>query len=180
MSPATSFFCDLLKHFANNPETAVAFAALFYAVYEGRLARRHDRMSVRPILGFEICVGVLSPQLVIKLYNHGAGSAIVKSFDVYFDNSKQDAQNPNMWPDIAAKLSLQKIDEGATAGGMSYVAGDRIAPLSSEILFERALTGEESVHTIDLRVADEQLRRIKIELEYESIYEERYSIVYPP
>jgi hypothetical protein len=59
----------------------IAVAALLVAVWQGVVARRHNRISVTPHLRLDSFMGKLP--LSIVLSNRGVGPAIVKDIAIY-------------------------------------------------------------------------------------------------
>ena len=62
----------------------IALSALFVAVLQGYLARKHNRLSVKPHLEV-IRNSFPSEPVSIVLKNHGTGPAIIKKIRVYVD-----------------------------------------------------------------------------------------------
>jgi hypothetical protein len=72
----------------------VALLAIWYALRQESVARRHDRLSVMPLLDipFNYAVEAIHPDrpqlhchVVLSLGNHGLGTAIIKKYEVYVD-----------------------------------------------------------------------------------------------
>ncbi len=137
---------------------AVALAALCVAVYEGWRARRHDRLSVRPLLEMEKQFDKKAWWLLLR--NVGLGPAIIKSFDLSVDGSAV-----LDWQAVGERLGIPFYFEYASfhkdhampEGGNAY-----LIHLSGE-------SDSESNRTI----LDAAICRLSVQISYVSMYGER-------
>ncbi len=78
----------------------VALVALGAAIFEGRATRRHNRLSVRPLLRIDYA------ETGITLHNTGAGPAILNTFEVFVDGEEVECEIDDL-PAIAAAETLE-------------------------------------------------------------------------
>ena len=145
----------------------VAIIALIVSVWQGYETRRHNRLSVKPFLTFTKNFNpsntddpnVPSYQLTIK--NSGTGPAIIKSFTLSYQNKViEKSTDFNLWQSVlnqAAEKDL-KIYQAA-----SYDSGDVI-----EIGLSKSI--------IKINYSEPSLRKVKLRIVYQSIYEEEFEI----
>ena len=139
----------------------VACLALFVTVRHGKETRRHNRLSLRPHLVFEIDSRVDSGGLIISLHNHGVGPAFLKGVEYSLDGKQYEITKLDDWNPILQALSI--------SSKASVIVLDPHAAIPSndvkEILnFDVMVSREE---------AREEIRRLDIKLIYESAYEEK-------
>lgn len=135
----------------------IALMALFISLWQGFEQRRHNRYSVRPLLTYDINSYNLTKS--IRLSNDGLGPALIKRFVLEIDGEKLDAEDGNPWKQVVEKRGLQgKFSEMYYFSEGTTMKADR-----SMNLFTWKL---DSVQQLD----------ISILIEYNSIYEEEFSI----
>lgn len=91
----------------------VSVGALGVSILDAKAARLHDRLSVRPILGFQL-VGVPVEDWSepgIHLVNNGNGVALIESLTVYVDGKPVQPAEPSAGLVEAARaLGLENLD----------------------------------------------------------------------
>ncbi len=80
----------------------VALSALVVAVWQGWLARRHNKLSVQPLLHFN--VSNLNG-LFIKLQSVGLGPAVVKKVIILFNGRRYENPSRDPYPEMFSQLS---------------------------------------------------------------------------
>lgn len=143
----------------------VAGFALLVSLWQGYETRRHNRLSVKPILGFDRnfykdatdSLGGKKYQLVIK--NMGFGPAIIKKFDLYLDNKKLEKEEYSIWNSAIkqGKLGLKLLQASTLSDG------DLIKNSFSKSIIKSTFIKED-------------LKRLNLKIHYQSIYEEDYYI----
>jgi hypothetical protein len=132
-------------------------------VWEGFANRRHNRLSVRPKLIFQIIL-VPGEQIRVSFENQALGPAILRKFELVVDENRRFALHDHSGCKrgfSAAGFGNQKFF------GLSIDPGSCFAPGESHKLIEFSNTNRESYETI-LR----GLTRIKLSIVYESMYGE--------
>jgi hypothetical protein len=144
----------------------IALASLFVAANQAYLARKHNRLSVRPILS--VYRKQFSEQPIeYCVENRGLGPAIVKSFSILIDGNEVKASDGNCVYAATDTLGVDRSDVGGHLIPVNEVitAGQEIVAIrfpraGSDATFHKELLGK--------------LPRMKFLIRYESMYEERY------
>jgi len=142
----------------------IAFCALGLTLWQGYIARRHNIMSVAPLLNSCIVCHVNDP-FKIEISNGGLGPAIIKKFTIYVNDSEFDIGEENLWERI---LTLIGVDVNSVKWvGQSHIEGDPIQAGKSALLLEIKPVNdiEGTINHLD-RVHD----LIKYSIEYECMY----------
>lgn len=148
--------------------TVTAVCALVLSIYEGRQARLHDRLSVRPLLTFQHHKRPDTRELIVK--NKGLGPAILKRLQVFVGGNPVADQQDGGWP--AAFLSV-----GISSGFAEcyYLVGDDILDSGFEkIVLKFDCSGYSKEKLMEL---DQAMALITVNFEYESMYGERSSVL---
>ncbi len=148
----------------------VAVVALVAAIVEGRAARKHNRLSVRPLLRIDCYENE-----GISLHNTGAGPAILQEFLVFADGRQVEATDDSPAALVAAEavglwslLPQPQPDEDQLSAytpdvGDSLMAQERFNLLGINIL---------PVEREDRAAVFAALQRITFRIRYASVYEE--------
>lgn len=133
----------------------IALIAVFISIWQGYEQRRHNRLSVKPILTFDAISH--NNYKSIRLSNDGLGPAIVKRFIISEKGTQFDASEGNPWTEIKQLPNIQYsemyyFDDGATIKPNEHF---------------NLLTWEAD----SIRILD-----IELLIEYESIYEESFEL----
>lgn len=142
----------------------VALASLFVAVNQTSLARRHNRLSVRPL--FAIYRREFNNQpFEYILENHGLGPAIVKELSVCVDDKKIEKSDGNP---IFAALDILNIPHDGVSGHLISVGEAIRVNQEIRLLSVPHTQGD----TAEFEALVSKLNRIKFRVIYASIYEE--------
>lgn len=155
--------------FENNIENITAIAtvliaaiAIFIAIWQIITTRIHNKLSVVPHLLFETIIDEKPNNVNITLKNVGIGPAIIKSYDVYLDGTKQDLIDGSSWLIIVEKAGFKakyifglKLDIDNSAVGVN----EEKQILLIELLKPQKMTEVQKA-----------LKRINIKINYECIY----------
>ncbi len=145
----------------------IALIALGLTIWQARTTQKHNRLSLRPHLMFDVRYDEESPQIHIVLKNSGVGPAYVTDYSVTLDGK----------PYTGSMLELRKCldlpDESNTyGGGFIPAAGDAIQQNESIDCFILKTKGGERDPDFDNEKAHEQVSRLNFIIKYESAYEE--------
>jgi hypothetical protein len=136
----------------------VAVAALLVAVCEGWIARRHDRLSVRPLFEVERQIDTEASKLVLR--NVGLGPAIIKTFKLWVDGFPAAD-----WQEAGEKLGISFYFEHAS------FHKDHAIPQAG---FAYLMTLHGNSDSVTNRVALEAaIHRLRVQVNYVSMYGER-------
>ncbi len=140
----------------------IAIAALYVAIEQARLTRKHNRLSVRPYLAMYRKEFKNHP-IEYVLENRGLGPAIVKKFSVLVDDHKVDAANTNV---VLRALELLSLS-GDGIGGHLLVETDSLGANQSITILQFA----KSKDNPELyRALMDKMPRLKFRIEYQSMY----------
>ena len=104
--------------------TVIALSAFGVALWQGYVTRKHNRLSVKPMLHFDI--GMIEDDFVLKLTNSGIGPAVIWDWNVKF-SEKTIGDNPDQ---IAINL-FDELEVNHLGGGM-YLPGKKQAMLAGD------------------------------------------------
>jgi hypothetical protein len=124
----------------------IAALAVWYVLSQASIARRHDRLSVMPLLDipFNYAVEAIHPDrpqlhchVVLSLGNHGLGTAIIKKYEVY----------------VEGKL-IPNVPRAALEGAVLAALGLSKSQMSKISFFayqgDHSLSKDQSVQIIDI------------------------------
>ncbi len=134
---------------------AIALMALFISVWQGCEQRRHNRLTVKPILNFEAISH--NNYKSIRLSNDGLGPALITKFLIIENGKKYNAKEGNPWTKTEA---------------VSYI------PYSEMYYYDEGATVKptESLNLLTWKADSIRILNLKVIIEYESIYEESYKV----
>ena len=133
----------------------IAISALFISIWQGYIAQKHNRLTVRPY--FNITAGTNSingqQHFSVLLANQGYGPAIIKKFEITVDGKVQDNWNE----------ALRALDiESSLRGAANFQPQDVFGPGREQSLLT----------VLDYKISN----RINLKITYQSIYEEEFEI----
>ena len=139
----------------------VAICALFVTVYEVRQIRKHNRLSVRPLLTTMQNYDVKGKRQTFsfELINAGFGPAIIKDFILLYDGKEVSKNNIKKLEDFLLKKTRQFRD----VKKVSFVPG------SSLVAQERC---EIFYFTYELGQDISFLEKLDLRVNYQSIYKD--------
>ena len=142
---------------------SAAVAAVAVAVWEGIENRHHNRLSSRPRLQISQYSSLAHPYIGIGIKSQGLGPAIIESFTVLIDDSPLTVdwltRNQSAPP---ALLHTYSPDDTLPAGENEYILS---LPRDRQM-------DETLIEMFNL------MKRIKIEITYKSLYDERFELKY--
>jgi len=145
----------------------IAIGALIITIWQAREQRKYNRLSMRPILDIESNYSDSLDKIGLFLINRGTGPAIVTNTKFYIDN-KQIQDKPNdIWKKILNSLDLINIGDYTVRYmfcGDSYSSNQKSWLLNIDA---QNLTKDK------ITFFKEKIKRLKIEIDYESIYKEK-------
>jgi hypothetical protein len=146
----------------------IALSASVATIWQGKLTRQHNRLSVKPILSVE-GTAVINEPVSIILKNTGLGPAIIKSYALSVDGKR-----------ISAEIADPQLEAMRQAGLGSHLIrfysfgeGDTIAQGESHSLFETVSpqTVQKSIDQIK-----SAFNRVSVHVNYTSIYGEEHEL----
>jgi len=163
--------------------TVIALAAVVVSFWTGYETRRHNRLSVKPLLGIAGNTAP-GPEYGLILSNDGAGPALVTGWKISYKNElmgeyqegKQGLDNWNNiemgWLKIREKLCIRP--DLIACGSYNVIRSGQRYPIFwiTQTDWNKELSKE------NRQEFSEALKQIKVEIDYESIYRERNTCVY--
>lgn len=144
--------------------TIIALSAMATTVWQGFLTRRHNRLSVRPMLRVDRIIAENKASLLLA--NRGVGPAIIISMKFFVDGKvieKKDSIPPGV-------LVLQKIGlDARNFKVFEFLPPEPFSAGEKQELFESI--GKISDETFVKKAFD----RISVIIEYKSFYEDKYT-----
>lgn len=144
----------------------VAIASVIVSIQQSHLTRKHNRLSLKPLLSIYRAEFDNHP-LEITLVNKGLGPAILKSFSVWVDDVEISKGTIN--PIYAA---LNQVGISISGVGGHLFSKDEVLPPSEKISIFMIPLPENKNSTYDERV--KAFRRIKFKIKFQSIYDESF------
>jgi hypothetical protein len=144
----------------------IALASLYVAIQNTRLARKHNRLSVRPFLSIYRKEFRNQPiEYIVE--NRGIGPAIVKYFCVLVDGNEVLAQDGNC---IYAAMDILEINRD-DVGGHLFSSNEVLKAGQDVVVLRLPKSGDNESLQKDLLG---KLSRMKFRILYESMYDEQY------
>lgn len=146
--------------------TIVAAVSLFVAAQQTSLTRRHNRLSVKPVLSMYRMEFKNKP-IEYLLINRGLGPAIIKEFIVLLDDRLVDRNSGNLVYDLVDKLDIPR----ECVAGHLLCKNEPLSPgCEVSIMQFKGTENNEELHSRLVGI----LPRVKFRITYASIYEESF------
>lgn len=155
----------------------VAIGVAWWQARQSRLQlqtqRREDleqrKVASRPHVTIEEFTQLEKPRLRIYVKNNGVGAAVVTSLTILLDGRPLRADRRTFWQRVISQLGLPP---GIHSGGTVLADGQTLPAGSKQRLFRYQPSDARQVDSATLHAAVE---RIDYEIEYASIYGERFT-----
>jgi len=157
---------ELINHlrFSN----IIAFSALALAIYQGYLARKHNRLSSLPHLSIRTNK-LRDKEFSIILKSNGNGVAVLKNVFILIDGNKHNFSSTSLKK--AVKYANEVIKDGINvASGFSdemLMPGEEVVLIKSEFGPSMKISGD---------LLDEVSLKIKLIVEYQSVYNKKFVV----
>ena len=148
--------------------TVIAIASLGVSSYEAWATRKHNRLSVQPLLGLTTRF-LVGATVGLRLSNFGLGPAKITNTKLMLDGKQIGDFSRSNVDQLRSSLSVRP--HASTLGGHPFLNTD----------YEQFLLYVDSYDPSQHAEFRELIEgRLKIEIQYESIYGgERFTVVYP-
>jgi len=158
---------EMLQQITTIATVLIAVAALFLTIWQFRAMRIHNRLSVKPLLSYEIMYVRTDRGFGIYICNNGVGPAIVRNFKIFVDNNEIISTRRKLLLEAVKvlKINYPYVQLYFFDDGTSMSAGEKL-PL---------LTVDENIKKDQEKLFQDALPRIDIEIKYESIYKQRFT-----
>ncbi len=142
----------------------IAFVSICVSVWGGMETRRHNRLSVRPKLELSFNAG--KDHFGYNVVNNGLGPAIITGLTIRLDGIAIRHSGFNGFDDFLEKMQLQGrlLKKSAIDSGSTLIAGGNAA------IFVCRFEDKDDREAILKNV----FTRVSIQLNYASMYEERF------
>ena len=165
-------FTNIWKFIGENASEVIAFSALGLAVWQGYIARRHNKLSVRPYLAFSSTFLDEEPHFTVDIKNNGLGTAIITDYKVILDGVTQEDTGKSYVIEACRKLQIP--DRFSSAGRYFKLGGSISAGESQNVI--KIVLNEGSF--LDREIAYKELERIQFKIKYKCLYGVAYESVF--
>jgi hypothetical protein len=162
------------KFLGENTSELIASSALGLTIWQGYLARRHNKLSVSPHLAFSTSFSDRDPHFSIDIKNNGLGTAIITSFEIMIDGV---TQKVNREEEVILIYRQLNIPHKERVGGRYFNPGDSIS--AGEVLNIIAFTLKADVF-LERNIKYAELDRIQLIIKYKSLYDVSYEVKLDP
>ena len=149
----------------------IAFCSLILTLYSGYWTRYHNRLSVLPRLYFFASRTEQDPQVGISLSNSGLGPAIIQSWIISVDGQVV-GEHKMGWDSALQKLGL------SFGKGIHYSSFGVLEAGKQEFIFSINQEQWKNLGTQDREAFNKAMKRIKVTIDYESVYDEHNQSVF--
>ncbi|EOV6281615.1 hypothetical protein ACOQ0N_001467 [Vibrio parahaemolyticus] len=145
----------------------ISFVALGLGIYQSHLTRKHNKLSIRPILSISK-VSSYDRGLSYTLLNNGLGPAIIKKFGVMIDDKLIESSD-NIIFSALEKIGVEHFDVGyfTLESGEAYNVGEELLLLG----FVDKESNPDKYANLD-----KVMPRFKFYIEYECIYGDKFKL----
>jgi hypothetical protein len=163
-------FIAIWKLLGENTSEVIATSALGLAIWQGLIARRHNKISVSPNLTFFTTFLDKDPHFSVDIKNNGLGTAIITSYEIMLDGVTQPITDKMECFKTYYKLNILNKE---TTGGRYFSFGDSIA--SGEVLNVVQVVLKEGTF-LERKNTYKELDRIQLIIKYKSLYDVSYEV----
>jgi len=143
----------------------VALVTFIVSAYQAYLARKHSRLSVKPIVSVETCTS--DSNIHLTLHNLGLGPAVIKQLNITYKDTTYDVFVEKQLDSLISRIPR----ESKSKTPVIATTLQRDAPIPSNSK-ESILVVEH--HGEAPRELVEMLHELKVFVRYESIYEDNF------
>jgi hypothetical protein len=154
-------------------ETRIALTSAFVSVlalgltmYEAWATRRHNRLSVKPALSFDLVLDEEQCALVIRLRNNGLGPAVVRRYEMLVDGRSLEQLNIRQFQELSALLDVQ--------ARYSIPLRDEVIPIDASI--DLIVIKHDTTDAKARYVARRAAQRLTIRTAYSSMYDDYLNV----
>ena len=149
----------------------VSCCAMLGTFWQGFIASKHSKLSVRPHLDYELIARDGEP-FRLTIVNHGLGPAIVDRFSILIDDDEVVISDVVDWGELARKVNHlpDELAWSAITIGAPIPSGGQVDVVSFNPVLDI---------TSDRKDAMAILQQIGLLVSYRSIYKENFSLFKP-
>ena len=146
---------------------AISLAALGFSIYQGRIARKHNRLSVKPVLDYYLGAVDDGSDFQLTLKNNGLGPALISSFALftkgYSMKELSEEHNIENLEQLSAYIGFpHNLNWTFLSKGSIIKNGEGIMIVSYRF---------DSYSKENAKTFGQAIRKLDIKIEYTSIYE---------
>ena len=153
----------------------ISLSALGLSFVQSYTIIKHNHVSLQPRLHAYFSNEEQNDKFGIYLVNNGLGPAYIKEFKVYLDNKILSETKFGYFQPLIDKLNL---NQSCFAWG--YLVKDSALDNRDDLLLIRAKNAGADECSVDKIGFFTNLKRIKIEIAFESIYGDKFTYTYNP
>ena len=157
----------MCNRYYRDSSIVIAALALAWAIWQGSESRKHDRLSVRPRLDFDVR-SIQGEPIRVWFENQGLGPAIVRKLELVVDGNRRfSLSHHSGYEQAFSAVGIKDPNSNCLAIGSELC----FAPGKPRTLIEFSKTDSESRVTIL-----QGLSRIRFSALYESMYGESFEV----
>lgn len=160
-------------------ETSVSFAALFISlcafavtIYQSYLTRKHNRLSVKPILTLDRFLDLDERSFSVTLENFGVGPAVIDTFTMKYRGQVIHSFEPQI-------VQLAFADNVLAIGNFKhyvYQSGEAVGAAQTKLILQINFLDTPSFTEAKCK---DILKNLTLSIEYSSIYSDRFTLNQP-
>ena len=144
----------------------IATCALIVSLQQTRLAREHNKLSVKPLLSDIMHRGFIEKEFTYDIKNNGLGSAVITSFQLIWD--EEEITSSKLFEKIRQSLSVTDEFGLGQFGENSTLAKDEVKKLvyikvRQDVSSDNASERYTAIH-------DDLLANLRVHINYQSMY----------
>jgi len=143
----------------------IALLALFATIWQGLVTRKHNKLTVKPILSFQITLSSHSDKIGICIINKGVGPLILTE-SIISKAGKSSYLHKKDYIKLFPLLNNPSFHFGIPARNCSILPNENVWLISCS-------KHKEQDAFIDLM--DSEFKGLNIEIKYKSIYDEKFT-----
>lgn len=153
----------------NNASTIIAFCAFVLTIWQFKVQRTHNKLSVKPYLTTWSHRGEDDGLLRVDVLNNGIGPALIKCFKVYVDSHEVEGQDLEI---VRKAVKLLFPNYNYTIPYNSFLSeGYMMTAKEERCLVSISFTGPNFPTDAEIEHAT---KRVRIFISYESIYKDSF------
>jgi hypothetical protein len=148
----------------------IAISSLAVSIWQGFVSRRHNRLSVTPLLAIDFKFTSDACLNGIYIKNTGLGPAIIKSFCISIDDEKIEFEDYKLW-----EMAIKKCDFPPNFNLSIFVVTiDTIICRNDNYCLLGIDAHKESIE--NRTIFYNNVKRFNFMIQYESIYKDKYTL----
>jgi hypothetical protein len=163
-----SVFWNLLSKNASNVIALSALGATFLQAY---ISRQHNKLSVKPHINLNFDNSSCGAEFNLYIQNNGVGPALITNFQVFIDEKKVEIGDTEEAIETIARRLFPEFNCKLVKGVLNEK--DMLAVNEKFTVFRFVFISPDYPTFSNI---DDAKNRVKVNIKYESIYKEKFSL----